>query len=459
MRSVLVLMSSLLAVGCGDDGEVGKLPDAFFESDAPVGPDAPVAPVKLTVVERGSPVADVPVYFQNADNSLVVATLTDANGVASAVMAAGGYVTAIDPFRLTRGGVASNSVYTYAAVEPGDDLQLVDGSAATLVTVNVTIPSTTAASGYLLHSSCARSAQSIAPPGGMLSFDACGEGDFLVEALDASGNTLSTLFSPNHVLVDQGTVDLTGGAYVPAMSRIFRYTGFDPSPTEVFTTPWAVSPRGILHEAFANIGFEGGTGERELSVPATSPGLATVVESRFSSVAFGQHTVLDWAPSSAGPWILDNTNLLLPTFTELTAFDLATATFSWTEGATGVIPDAALVRVDFGREGAMIWDWYVVAPHTGTSVKLPTLPGDAAVFNPLAGDAAFPDGLTTLKAPGGYDALRPVLLSRNLPEDAFVTAPTGRVVYQSYVAINAFTRLAHEAIRRGGAHRFTRTAR
>lgn len=456
MRSVLALLP-LLAFGCGDDGEVGKLPDAFFESDAPVTPDTPPAVVKLTVIERGAPVANVPVYFQNADSSLVLMAPTDGSGVASATMNAGGFVTAINPFQLGRAGVSSNAVYTFAGVEPGDELRLDDGeSTPTSVTVNLMIPTAANASGYQLYSSCARFPQNVPATGGPMTLDACGTGDLLVDALDASGNTTATLLATNVTIADQATIDLTGEAFVPAADRSFRYTGFEPGPTEVFTTPYAASARGLLHEAFANIGFEGGMGGRPLKVPAANALLATVVQSRFSEVQFGQHTVIDWSPSAATEWVLDGTNLLLPVISDLTSFDIATSTMAWAEAAGGQAPDASIVRIDFGRGGATFWDWHAVAPHAGTSLKLPTLPGDAAVWNPIADDAVFPDTLMTVKVPGGYDAVRPIAFSTRQSDLAFVTGATGRVVYQDYVAISAFARVAHEAMRRG---RFTRTAR
>lgn len=72
----------LVVVGCGGDGGA----------------------VTLTVTRNGGPVAGVHTYFLNADNSYVATLDTDTTGTASANMAAGGSVTAIDrgdgPYRV-----------------------------------------------------------------------------------------------------------------------------------------------------------------------------------------------------------------------------------------------------------------------------------------------------------------------------------------------------------------------
>jgi len=96
MRLVPLLVCCLIA--CGDDG-VRHTPDAAPHDGptADTGPDAPALPVTLTVTVDGAPQGGVKVYFLNADSSVVLNTVTDATGTASAVMAAGGSVTALFP--------------------------------------------------------------------------------------------------------------------------------------------------------------------------------------------------------------------------------------------------------------------------------------------------------------------------------------------------------------------------
>src|SRR4051812_23527284 len=86
----------LVLAGCGDDS-------AHHLADAPAAPDAMVdgptsGVVAITISLEGNPRAGIDVYFQAADGSLVAKVPTGAQGVASATMEAGGFVTVVNPF-------------------------------------------------------------------------------------------------------------------------------------------------------------------------------------------------------------------------------------------------------------------------------------------------------------------------------------------------------------------------
>src|ERR1041384_3843968 len=102
MRTFLGLLSLLVALdlagcgGCNDDNKVGHLPDAPPPPpDGPMIDMAPTSPVTITVTDLGDPLMGVTVYFQEADSTLVRTAQTDAGGKASAVLHAGGFVTAV----------------------------------------------------------------------------------------------------------------------------------------------------------------------------------------------------------------------------------------------------------------------------------------------------------------------------------------------------------------------------
>src|SRR5258706_3224479 len=120
MRRVLLVV--VLVAACGDDSNRHIMDAPIVVPDGPT-PDVPPTPVTLTVTIDGVPHANVPVYFQNSDSHLVSATKTDASGVASAVLVAGGFVTAVDPYS-TAFGLPQNNLYTFAGVKPGDNLLL-----------------------------------------------------------------------------------------------------------------------------------------------------------------------------------------------------------------------------------------------------------------------------------------------------------------------------------------------
>src|SRR5690349_21386214 len=131
MRRLSIAWLSLVA--CGSDSKVGHLPDAPPPPEDAASPDAPPAPpptVMLTVTSNGVPLSRIRVYFQNADNSLVASAMTDDTGTAQAVMTAGGYVTAIDPFPASAD--APDELRTFSGVKPGDHLFLTHTDPATI---------------------------------------------------------------------------------------------------------------------------------------------------------------------------------------------------------------------------------------------------------------------------------------------------------------------------------------
>src|SRR5437660_3396965 len=92
--------------------------DAASAGDA-ASPDAVApGPVSITVYDFGHAIAPgMVVVFLDANDQIVANTTTDANGVATAVMAPGGSVTAQQP---NRGGTAFEmTLFTYLDVKPG----------------------------------------------------------------------------------------------------------------------------------------------------------------------------------------------------------------------------------------------------------------------------------------------------------------------------------------------------
>src|SRR5689334_4985693 len=126
---------SLLAA-CGSDPSPTH-PDA----PAPMPDAAPNGPeVALTITLDGKPLADRPVVFQNADSTVVASTHTDANGVAKAALAPGGFVTAVVPDSAVPG---TQDVDTYVTTKADDDLHLALSTppdSLPMVTVAVTFP-------------------------------------------------------------------------------------------------------------------------------------------------------------------------------------------------------------------------------------------------------------------------------------------------------------------------------
>src|SRR5262245_15800099 len=116
-----VLTVLAVLVGCGVPHRPNQPPDAQ-PPDAPL--DAFDPRVKITVVDSNGPMQGIRIFFQNADSSVVLATDTDVDGIARTEMPPGGFVTAVLPYSRTHHEIPRDDLYTFADVQPGDQLRV-----------------------------------------------------------------------------------------------------------------------------------------------------------------------------------------------------------------------------------------------------------------------------------------------------------------------------------------------
>lgn len=426
-----------LLVACGGSRErtidAGP-PDAAIDTLGPPTADAAAGAVTVSVTVGGIPAANVPVYFQDADSTLVLAVTTDAQGTAGAIIAAGGYVTLIEP----PAGDGRVHLSTFAAVEPGDalHLDLEPRIALPPVVVDLTVDTAAETSRYDVFTSCG--AGVIAPEipvgptvTGTIQLEGCtgGAADIIVMPFDADNNALGAKYYPNRS-VDGGPVALDDGAGYPALvNKDFTYSAVPPEISFVGTYHALTTERGLL--------FDGSTGNPQAaSVTNTmnqpvAPGTTALTATAFVPAAnqFGEQLVMDWEPSG-GSYALDVSATLIAPYASGGTYDPATHSIAWTE-AGGVQPDVVRAQLGAYRDDipeGRAWSWRIVAPHGGTKVSYPRLPNDGFDFNPAEGDTVSISQLTTARLPAGY--------ARAVRERGFdtlkrlITGPSGRLVVQ-----------------------------
>ncbi|MGN6103701.1 MAG: hypothetical protein ACTHU0_01225 [Kofleriaceae bacterium] len=420
------LGSTLALAGCGDSGTNAR-PDGPPEPSLD-GPPAPGA-VTVTVTRGSEPQADVEVYFLAPDSSVVAAVRTDAAGAASAVMAPGGSVTAIDPFERS---ATSHRLYTYAGVEPGDQLSLHEQGELRRILIDVVAPVDPGAARYVLHTSCQQSSYNITAggEGHLIEMLDCGTADVLLETRDADGAPRKFLVREGFALINNAVLDLTAASYQALPVATHAYTGVPAGITTVALESTLRSARDLLYrkEAAAPVASGGAT----LTVERpTLPGMRMVNRSAFSDGGFGRHVVTEWGPS--GDHALDVTGALLRAYAAPPRFEAGERAIAWRSAATGETPDAvsAVVALDRFESAGQHWRWHLVGPYTGDRVEFPALPGAAATFVPVAGDAVAIEQLRTTKLAGGYDELRADAFADGA--DHLLDRPTGRVVHQDLV--------------------------
>lgn len=447
MRRVLAL---LLIAACGDDEFTG-LPDGPTPPDGT--PDTPTEGlVKLTVTDSGLPRMGIKVYFQNADSSLVSATMTDVSGVASAVMEAGGFVTAIDPFPIRTpqlgGGLGLHEIKSFAGVKPLDELVLDRAAPLENTTVNVSLivnpDANVPGASYALFAPCLSSGIGIGggsgsggsgSVGGPVTFTGCGTTtDITITASDNTG-VRSSIHKANVTLTEGEAIDLTDLTYAASVDATWQYTNVPAAIASIDVVDVLVTPRGPQFLSFDGAIIDAGTGITQARKRPVIDGSVQVVLSDLFGTPNSRHTVLEWGPTTTA-YSKSLTDVLLSDYATLPVYDVATKSVTWTVDAAAT-PDLAIIRTPFFREAAssLDWDWEIAAPiGAEVTVRYPVLPAPDDQFNPIATDSVFNvDRLTTAKVPGGYDAVRNVVLSLDgdpntgLPLD-LVAGATGTVV-------------------------------
>ncbi len=427
--------------GCGDSSKVGHLPDAPPPPDVAVADAMAPDAVSLVVINHGVPAVGVPVYFLNADGSVALAGLTDGNGTASAVVTAGGSVTAIRPFTTQpppAGKFAPDELRTFLGVKPGDHLVL---SRAATDTVTVTFDAAAPDGGdfntsYQVLTTCGGGVNTISPggsgngsaspdPGGTLELQNChGAADIAVMASElalarAGGNALATpqgLYHANATLPAGGTVtvSLRGDTYADLTDVTFTYTN---APDATIT---------VLHSPVLANGYLGpysATGGGEVTISeATVPATMEVVDSTLT--VNNLHEVVDWGPYSK-TYSLDVGNALLREVTGGPSFDLATGKISWTEATSGATPSLTVAGILVRRPDPLAkWHWEIAAPYSPDGIVLPHLPTDVMNWMPLpTDDPVTLDPIVNVQVTGGYDAVRSHIL--DIHDE---TGPTGYVI-------------------------------
>ncbi|HEX5061089.1 MAG TPA: hypothetical protein VFV99_17105 [Kofleriaceae bacterium] len=408
------LACALLLAACSevhhgvDAGPADAAVDALPTS---MGDPTPTS-VKLVVTRNGMPVVGVAVVFQNADSSLVSAQLTNDKGLAWTEMAAGGFVTALEHV-----GSGSDELSTFAAVQPGDSLELAFAPAGPTDEwpVAITVPSDGSAVGYQVYTSCGGPIGLL--PGGtatatLLGCD--GVADAVVVGEDDTSQPVSAFYAGNLTVPpaaeppDFGSFAITG-SYAPLVTKTFSYANVPPLVSFIGTYHTFVSTHGRVYERTAGDTVSNGSVTTQVQLPATTA--ASLIVSTLFSSDVGSQTIYETSADASTPYAVDVGAAQLPPFATQPAYDVATRELAWTERSGPQVPNLVRARIHVYRDdipGGRAWNWRLVAPRTGASVTYPVLPSFGFDFNPKRGDAIGLGELTTVDAPGGYANARRV---------------------------------------------------
>ncbi len=370
VRYLIVSLGVVSACG-GNDGSRADAAAFDASPDAPL--DAPAAgPVTYACSTGGAhcPVTDV--VFQDAAGAIIaIETIGGDRLSATAIMAPGGYVTAIEPNMLTAS--------TFTDVQPGDVLYVHLGPGP-FRPVSVTAPTTPSLSNYSLGHNChdgiGGASVDVGPGASTVSLTDeyldCDRADLVIWATDspAGGGTNRALVAVDVPL--SPTLTLTG-TYRAPIDTTLTITGLSPA-----VDAWAgidlAGPHGVLTGDGATIATTSATAQLTLPTLAPSPGLiADAIVLITDSATQGQGSVRRWSPHT-GSATVDASHRHRRIATS--SYDAPTRTYRWTDVGPGAAPDffAAAIGWPLGGPTDPAIVWRFTAPAGSHAVTLPPLP-------------------------------------------------------------------------------------
>ncbi len=423
---VVVSLGCALAcpLGCGD----GSQP--IYDAAPPDGAAGLVSIRYRDTARKGF--GGLTVYFQNADSSLALATVTDDNGSANAYMLPGGFVTVRSP---------TGMLWTYAGVRPGDELEIGQtGAQQGTIPMNVVVPQGPSEI-YEVNTVCGETGALVMPTTVVLHVsDACGETtDVLLrnyEVDDLSGTTESYQFRSDVTINGFETIAFPASGYVPATPLQVRVTGIPSEISSVFITQSLASGRASLDQPRnAQVPNVNGTaltsfgGQR-----AARPPEGTVVTriDPLESTGISRQHVITWGPGQPST-VVDLANTSLREYAGFPRYEPATTSVTWEESAVGQAGNAVVAGLNWSGPGEDISTWWIFAPRTDRpSISVPVLP-DPTLRAPETGVQILV--LDTLHDPRGYDSVRRLSLLGSWSSGAGlpVDRGAGKLAFQSLV--------------------------
>jgi hypothetical protein len=442
MRPFLAVLLTL-ASACGQpvsgrdaQADPGRSDAGLEAADAAVADafSGEPGPVSITVAMGGALAEGLPVVFQNADESLVSVEHTDADGQATAIMAPGGSLTVI----YSQPG--HDSVLSILGVEPGDELNWGTPDGVFEAEVEVSLPASDGDSPeYWVRSRCGGAYPFPTEPLARLRrIPGCTQADVFV-GVQQKNLPFSDYgaFVARNVNLDADSVDLSAQHYAAARSVDVTLLN-TPSTIGAVHTKLAVTtpPLGLWAHSSATTSI---TYYREGPKTPMAQDVAFVPDIGATSLL--AETTVHWKNSIDRTSIirvaervdfttdyqLDVSSLSMPAMKERATLQ-DSGELAWSEeggGSADWLQGTYRVR----REGVVL-DRIVWAPHSGPSVKPPSLPGEFADLDARPDDEPEIIWVRLGKGPGGYRAYRRFNKSRGIFEQS-LSGPGERIFWSS----------------------------
>jgi len=393
----------------------GSIGDMTGDDDLP----PPATDVQIRIQDGNTPIVGASVIFQAADQSVIAELLTDATGTALAEMPEGGNLTVIRTYPLATPPDEQQpiEVYTYVGVEPGDRLELgrkVD-ELALPGAINVMVPET--AQGTINVKTPCGSGQG-QPPLIPITVRGC-DPSLIVYVTDGDQSSFVKQ-APYGDLVD-----VSGEALLGTLGSSLTATNVTLGTTVVSEKILEINGWELYASGEKRIDTESQT----IDVPQLT-NVDELQRTRITDTLNRSQIVAQRQPYVRGTTVVDGSIGLIP---YIASPNYSPTGLSWVEqGPAQAQPNLVIATLTITRDlgGAPpgpndIYVRAIVAPHAGSTLPMPMLPGTAAMFNPGATDQ-IAGSLGLVQFSGEYVAARPRVFAGASILDA---APAnGRVV-------------------------------
>jgi len=354
-------------------------------------PPAPPPTTVLVTVRDGNVLQPgVDVLFQNSDGSVVLEAKTDSGGAAMATMDTG-TVTIARTFAAVGSAQRAAEIYTYVGVNAGDHLVLGDATDDTgaPTIVNVAVP--TGATGNVTITSPCGTGTGTAPTVAM-SMAGCPKSvEFYVKDDDDSSFLAGATFGSN--------IDLSAGDLEGTLGTSFSASNVTPDMTSVDVNVFAMDASNELYSSGNQTIATGSDAAPETINLPDLHGVDEVLVRTITSTK-GTQMVSSRFPYAALPTPLDASAHLLP---YVSSASFKACCVAWTETGSGTADFSVSTLAITPASGGAAYTRHIIAAHSGSSLAVPKLAGNQAIYNPVAADAiAGSVGIGSFD--GGYHA-------------------------------------------------------
>jgi hypothetical protein len=397
-RAVVFVVVCVLAA-CGgtrqspvDSGIVvdsNEMVDAAADAALP-----PPTRVRVVMYSGAFPVADVPVVFQRADDTIVADVKTGTDGVAEVELPEGGTTVSVLP--TYSDGVLG--VLTYHGVKPGDVLEVGSKYPERTFIDDVTLRLPPLPDGSRSYSVVQRCGTSFDVQSSTVALRPCGSPtNFLVR--DDNNHSFYT-----DLLALRGgdTVDLTAAVFRGTRTITLRAENapmprFDFADLTTYTSDWLMQ---VSRNQSTSVRIVDHAGAADFAI-ADVPTVDVTAELALPGPVAG---IVLWnrrqAPSL--PFVFDFSQTGVAYIKDATYAD---NTVRWTELETGGDLAYAIVILRTPADARRV-QISLFGPKTGTSLRIPTFPAPYANRNRLPSDAPLLFRAGIARATGGWDAVR-----------------------------------------------------